>query len=31
VLKKGLTDEYGNKKPAFFDVAKRFADTPPLR
>jgi beta-glucuronidase len=31
VLKKGLVDEYGNKKPAFFAAQKRFADTPPLR
>jgi beta-glucuronidase len=30
-LKKGLVDEFGNKKPAFFDLARRFADTPPLR
>jgi beta-glucuronidase len=31
VLKKGLVDEFGNKKPAFFDLARRYADTPPLR
>ena len=31
VLKKGLVDEFGNKKPAFFDLARRFHDTPALR
>ncbi len=31
MLKKGLVDQFGNKKPAFFELAKRFADTPPLR
>jgi beta-glucuronidase len=31
VLKKGLVDQFGNKKPAFFDVARRFHDTPALR
>ncbi len=30
-LKKGLVDQFGNKKPAFFDLARRFRDTPPLR
>jgi beta-glucuronidase len=29
--KKGLVDENGNRKPAFFDLAQRFHDTPPLR
>jgi hypothetical protein len=31
VLKKGLTDELGNPKPAFDDVSQIFGDTPPLR
>jgi beta-glucuronidase len=31
VNKKGLVDEFGNRKPAFFDLAQRFRDTPPLR
>jgi beta-glucuronidase len=31
VLKKGLVDEFGNKKPAFFDLATRFRNTPPLK
>lgn len=31
VLKKGLVDEFGNKKPAFFDLAARFHATRPLR
>jgi beta-glucuronidase len=31
VLKKGLVDEFGTKKPAFYDLAQRFHDTPPLR
>jgi beta-glucuronidase len=31
VNKKGLVDEYGTRKPAFFDLAERFRATPPLR
>jgi beta-glucuronidase len=31
VLKKGLVDQFGNKKPAFFELARRFAETPALR
>jgi beta-glucuronidase len=31
VLKKGLTDEVGNMKPAFDDIGQLFGDTPPLR
>ena len=31
VLKKGLVDEFGNKKPAFFELSRRFAETPALR
>jgi beta-glucuronidase len=31
VLKKGLVDQFGVKKPAFFDLARRFRDTPAFR
>ncbi len=31
VLRKGLVDEFGNRKPAFEDVREMFGDVPPLR
>ena len=31
MLTKGLVDQFGNLKPAFFDLAARFKSTPPLR
>jgi hypothetical protein len=31
VLRKGLVDELGNRKPAFDDVKTLFGDVPPVR